>query len=152
MRIIWLLSVFHNFQCCKIIQSKTMKGIDPYRMRSPCGALGQCQHFTETTPSSLFADCSLSVFPDSKVMGKEVSPCMGDWNWERGSLVDEKGDTLLSLLVLHPESGLEGVSVARSIFLEMGRKDGFCREEVWEELGKIPHFVWPAKEWVSLIL
>lgn len=33
------------------------------------------------------------------------------------------------LLILYPESGLEGVFMARSVFLWMGGKDGFCYEE-----------------------
>lgn len=56
------------------------------------------------------------------------------------------------LLILYPEAGLEGVFMATSTFLGMGGKDGFRLEEAGWEVGKTPHFVWQAGEWVDLIL
>lgn len=53
------------------------------------------------------------------------------------------------LLILYPESGLEGVFMARSVFLWMGGKDGFCYEEAGWELRKNPLFNKLKDKWVS---
>lgn len=46
----------------------------------------------------------------------------------------------------YPESGLEGVFMARSAFLGTGGEDDFRPEEAGWELSKIPFFVSQAKE------